>query len=88
MTKNTRTVSRAPDLEDPYNILLRIMISSTVAGLAFFGVVATTYAILSSWGDPNNYNLVIVVGIMVAVLTYSIMSIREKLKASEFMGFM
>ena len=88
MTKNTRTVSRAPDLEDPLTLIFRVMIISMVGGLASFGVVAIGYAIISSWGDPNNYNLAMVGAVMAALLAYSIMSIREELRNSRFMGFM
>lgn len=88
MTKNTRTISRAPDLEDPFSVIIRIMIASMLGGLASFGVVAIIFAIISSWGDPFNYDLAMIGAVMAALLAYSIMSIREELKASRFMGFM
>lgn len=88
MTKNTKTISRAPDLEDPFSVIIRIMIVSMLGGLASYGVVATIFAVVSSWGDPLNYDLVMIGALMAALLAYSIMSIREELRNSRFMGFM
>lgn len=87
MTKQVKSTSRAPDLEDPFDLIIRLTIASMISGLATYGVVAIGYAIFSSWGDPYNYNLAMIGGVMAALLAYSIMSIREGLEASRFMVY-
>lgn len=88
MTKHARTTSKTPDLDSPYSVIVRIMLYSVVASLALYAVFAIIFAIASSWGDPFNYNLAMIGAVMAALLAFSIMSLRQELESSKFMGFM
>lgn len=88
MTKQAKTISRAPDLEDPYSVVIRIMLYSMIAGFAMFGIGVIGFVMISSWGDPFDFNFGLFGVVQCILLAYSVMSIREEVQSSRFMVFL